>query len=189
MDMTQASPQNGSSTAANALPIVTVSRLPFPKTNATFGIIDLEGVPLMLGLELPWKNNAEGVSCVPPGEYFADRVFSNHFQTETFKLRDVPGRSDCEFHWGNTVEAILGCVLTGTSMGVFKGEKTGKYFFGVGGSKDAFVLFMSRLTGIRLFTPRASHWPVRRWCSRCGKTSEQSSRAATRSSSPALVMP
>lgn len=63
-------------------------------------------------LELPWKNNARRISCIPAGEYKVIKHVSPKFG-ECLWIQDVPERSEILIHSGNYVTEILGCVLAG----------------------------------------------------------------------------
>ncbi len=76
-------------------------------------------------LELPWRDNAPYVSCVPPGIYVAKVVPSSHFGYPVYQLIDVPGRTDCDLHDGNWAGDVSlgyrtdveGCTVFGTQTG------------------------------------------------------------------------
>lgn len=65
-------------------------------------------------LELPWKNNKTRTSCIPEGEYNAAWHLSPKFGW-TYKIFNVPGRSEILFHAGNYPSNTLGCILLGKS--------------------------------------------------------------------------
>ena len=110
---------------------------------ATFGTLtDEENRKLCVTLELPWRNNAHGVSCIPPGQYIARRRFSPKRGYDLFGIEGVPDRSDIEMHIGNLPSDSEGCVLLGTVFGLL-GQKAG-----VLQSGEAFRAFMERMKGI-----------------------------------------
>jgi hypothetical protein len=82
---------------------------------------ELEGLSVPLyTLELEWKNNNPKVSCIPPGTY---RVVPHGWEKDspvkyprTWRLLDVPNRSDILLHIGNYVRNTLGCILPGMGM-------------------------------------------------------------------------
>ncbi|MBC8412774.1 hypothetical protein H8E50_03775 [bacterium] len=84
--------------------------------DGTFGVLLLDTLPLCVTLEESWKNNLPNESCIPAGIYMCQRYYSKRFGS-TFKVMDVPGRSDIVFHWGNTEVNTQGCVLIGDSYG------------------------------------------------------------------------
>jgi hypothetical protein len=80
----------------------------------TYGVLRVDGKVFCVTLELPWKNNARGVSCIPEGFYPCARVQSPKFK-EVFEIQNVPGRSAILIHAGNFTSEIQGCVLLGTT--------------------------------------------------------------------------
>ncbi len=77
-------------------------------------------------VELPWKNNEQGLSCVPAGEYTARIVHSKHFGRPVYLLEGVPDRDAIEIHpanWGGDIELgyhsdLKGCAAPGTERGI-----------------------------------------------------------------------
>ena len=63
-------------------------------------------------LELPWRNNAVGESCVPPGTYNVV-PYASPSKGSVYLLQDVPNRSYIEIHAGNYYTQIAGCILVG----------------------------------------------------------------------------
>ena len=63
-------------------------------------------------LELPWKNNAPDVSCIPSGTYTVQKIntpaLGNHFAIE-----NVPGRDLIRIHSANFIGQLLGCIAVG----------------------------------------------------------------------------
>jgi len=82
-----------------------------------------------LTLEKPWKENKNGVSCIPDGTYKVRKWHSeeakeagksvtyNHFQ-----LMEVKGRNGILIHTGNYVTQIHGCVLVGSAFVDINGD-------------------------------------------------------------------
>ena len=66
-------------------------------------------------LELPWKNNAFQVSCIPPGTYKVVKRYSEKFKNH-FHITDVTGRTYILIHSGNYYTDILGCILVGKGL-------------------------------------------------------------------------
>lgn len=62
--------------------------------------------------ELPWKDNAQSVSCIPCG------VFHTQFNQNKnrFEVHDVPHRSGIQIHIGNYAREIKGCILPGLGV-------------------------------------------------------------------------
>jgi len=51
-------------------------------------------------LELPWRNNENQISCIPPGTYNVEIRRSNKFG-KTYWVKEVPNRSYILIHSGN----------------------------------------------------------------------------------------
>jgi len=75
-------------------------------------------------LELPWRDNAPNISCIPCGEYDCEIVNSPRFH-RVYHVRDVPGRSHVLIHSGNFAgdtskglrSDVAGCILLGSRLG------------------------------------------------------------------------
>lgn len=102
-----------------------------------FGILLIDGRPYFTTLELPWKDNARNVSCIPPGVYHATKMYSQKFSKDVYVLNDVPGRDLIEFHIGNTVKDTNGCILLGMQYNYTD--------YGIVSSRLAFENFMTRM--------------------------------------------
>ena len=111
--------------------IVTLQRI--VEREGTYGVLSLDGHPRFVTLEPPWKNNEQNVSCIPTGRYKCRRFQSSRFGP-TWKLIDVPGRSDVEFHFGSFVRNTEGCILVGLGFGV--------EFVGISSTRVAMNRFM-----------------------------------------------
>lgn len=81
-------------------------------------------------LELPWKDNQVGASCIPAGEYECERYFSSTFRQHLYRVCVVPGRSGIAIHSGNVAgdkshgykTHSLGCILAGRRRGELWGQ-------------------------------------------------------------------
>lgn len=81
-------------------------------------------------LELPWRDNRVGESCIPPGEYEVKAHRSKRYRN-SFWLKSVPGRSAILIHAGNVAGARAmgylsnskGCILLGLRHGFLYGQK------------------------------------------------------------------
>ncbi len=114
---------------------------------ATYGqLLDAEGKQIAVTLELPWRENRHGVSCIPAGVYPAHRRMSAKRKYELFELDTVPGRSNIEIHIGNLPSDSEGCILLGSAFGIL-GDKSG-----ILRSGDAFRTFMGLLRDQNAFT-------------------------------------
>jgi len=80
-------------------------------------------------IELPWLDNKQSISCIPPGEY-TTAVWESKKFGRTFVVQGVPGRSAILFHsgiWaGNTAKGFkthsAGCILLGQKHGIYDGQ-------------------------------------------------------------------
>ena len=95
-------------------------------------------------LELPWKNNGVGISCIPPGRYQTKMLWSVRFGRMMPRLLNVPDRSGILIHSGNNAENTEGCILVGTLRGQFVNNKATMVF----GSRNALGQFISWLEGV-----------------------------------------
>lgn len=105
---------------------------------ATLGVLSVDGRPLFVTLEDPWKDNARQVSCIPDGEYTIRRHTSPKFGL-CYSVDNVLNRSHILLHAGNTSDDTHGCILIGLQFGELKGRPA------ILRSKDAMVLLLARL--------------------------------------------
>ena len=97
----------------------------------TFGLMDFDGFTYHT-LELPWRDNAQMISCIPPGVYHCTWEMSPSRGHETYRLVNVPGRSGVLIHsanWGGDVakgfkSQINGCIALGISQSILEGQKS-----------------------------------------------------------------
>lgn len=94
---------------------LTLNRVTFAPDCPTYGVLLSQGFPLCVTLELPWKDNAHDVSCIPPGDYRVTK-FNSPSKGPVFLLHDVPNRSMVEMHVANTVNDLLGCIGVGRAF-------------------------------------------------------------------------
>jgi len=64
-------------------------------------------------LELPWKENQQNISCVPPGSYPILFEYSPAFQMNLWELKEVPNRSEIKIHQANYFNQLRGCIAIG----------------------------------------------------------------------------
>lgn len=103
--------------------IVTLRRVAEHNTYGTAGVmIDPEGVPICLSLELPYRLNARNVSCIPPGKYLCVPENSSKFKQVIFRLHNVPDRSGILIHPVNLATDLEGCIAPGTYFGYLRGK-------------------------------------------------------------------
>ena len=92
-------------------------------------------------LELPWRDNEIGRSCIPEGTYkcvFLTRSESGKYKN-TWLLQDVPGRSQILIHKGNFVHNTRGCILPGLKHTVMAAQRA------VASSGDAMDLLFEKI--------------------------------------------
>ena len=88
-------------------------------------------------LELPWRGNQRGISCIPEGTYECKLAHSPSRGYAVYWLQNVPGRQDVQIHIGNFPKDIRGCIL----LGIERGKDM------VAHSKVAFDKFMDLMGG------------------------------------------
>jgi hypothetical protein len=87
------------------------------------GEILFEGRLMLYTIELPWKNNQAGVSCIPEGEYELVKRWSLKFGRH-LQILNVPGREYILIHPANeALRELKGCIapvcfLTGAGKGI-----------------------------------------------------------------------
>lgn len=111
----------------------------------TFGVLNIEGMPIAVTGEQDWEENKRNVSCIPAGQYLCKRVDSPKFG-DTFEVLDVPGRTYILFHSGNLpLEDSQGCILVAEQFEPLNGKPA------VLSSRKGYGEFMERLKGINTF--------------------------------------
>lgn len=104
-------------------------------SHGTFGILRIlsEGGGFLFECftgELPWKDNARRVSCIPEGTYKCYRYRSRRY-SKAYSVNGVPGRSAILIHAGNfcgdTSQGLktnsAGCILVGLDRGTLCGQR------------------------------------------------------------------
>jgi len=67
-------------------------------------------------VELPWKNNEHGISCIPLGEYdIIPTMFKGEYRSYEII---VPNRTAIKIHIANTISDLKGCIGLGKKLGV-----------------------------------------------------------------------
>lgn len=98
--------------------------------NGTFGAMAIDGQAFCATCEQPWKDNAQGHSCIPPGDYQLlpydspahgpTVVFHNPalgiYGTPEMIPPGKKGRSLCEMHPANWPYQLKGCVAVGEQI-------------------------------------------------------------------------
>jgi len=96
-------------------------RIYYPE--GTNGMILYEGRLITCTIELPWKNNLAGVSCIPEGEYELTKRWSPKFGRH-LQILNVPGRELILIHPANeALRELKGCIapvclISGAGKGI-----------------------------------------------------------------------
>lgn len=96
----------------------------------TFGQLVVEGWSCFTG-ELPWRNNARSISCIPLGEYRCIYTFSPRFRRKMYLIGPVSNRSGIRIHSANFMGdrslgfkwQLNGCIALGQRLGSLAGQK------------------------------------------------------------------
>ena len=73
-------------------------------------------------IELPWKNNAHEISCIPEGKYELMKRYSDHLGLH-LQVMDVPERDLILIHAANNaIKELKGCIAP---VSILTGEGTG----------------------------------------------------------------
>jgi hypothetical protein len=117
----------------------------------TFGRLSVDKLRLYTG-ELPWRNNARKLSCIPAGEYNIQLINSPHFG-KVYLVKDVPNRSMVEMHSANFMgdsrycdTQLEGCIALGEKIGAMRNSK-GVMQRAILISRPAVRKFMAALNG------------------------------------------
>jgi hypothetical protein len=84
-----------------------------PTSTETPGRLFVDGQYQADTLELAWRDNATGISCIPPGKYRLGWVKSPRLGRYTLRVHGVPGRSGILIHPANRPEELKGCIAVG----------------------------------------------------------------------------
>ena len=96
----------------------------------TFGRFVAGGLGLVSG-ELPWRENAPSVPCIPTGTYRCMFTPSARFGRNLYLVDSVPSRAGIRFHpanlMGDTLKGMRsqlnGCLALGERLGHIDGQK------------------------------------------------------------------
>jgi hypothetical protein len=110
--------------------------------DVTFGKLSLPWCDVTcMTLELPWRDNASNISCIPEGIYDLSPVHSRTFGS-ILAVDGVPSRSLVRVHAGNHTGHTHGCILTGKRIGHLKGRP---FIFN---SRDALRVIVSQVRAL-----------------------------------------
>lgn len=115
---------------------------------ATIGTLHVTDVPICSILELPWKDNKVGESCIPEGVYRVE-LHDSPAHGKCFILVDVKDRTFILFHIGNWVDNTKGCLLPGLESYLLNGTGDDKDIVvsaWVSHSGDAMELLLEKFT-------------------------------------------
>jgi hypothetical protein len=70
---------------------------------------------LCKSLELPDRNNKQGVSSIPAGTYLCKWTYSNTFKRNMYEVLGVAGRAGIRIHSANYASQLRGCIALGDS--------------------------------------------------------------------------
>lgn len=82
----------------------------------TLGLLkfNMEHSPIYT-LELPWRENAADISCIPTGVYKVT-PYSSEKHPNVYQVNDVINREFILLHDGNKLSDTLGCILSGRGV-------------------------------------------------------------------------
>ena len=130
--------------------IVTINRWSFGKMG-TFGDICVGEGPRQRNmgytLELPWRQNQRGISCIPAGVYPLRPSHYYRGDYDCWEICEVSNRDEIKIHIGNTIIDIRGCVVLGTELGWLAKNREGAPLnkWAVISSGTAFRAFMEAM--------------------------------------------
>lgn len=98
--------------------------------SGTFGMLVTDNGQTFISGELPWRDNARGLSCIPLGEYVCIWTFSPAHSRQLYQLQGVKDRSEVQIHPGNycgdTTKGmrsdVMGCIILGMTLGRLEGQ-------------------------------------------------------------------
>ena len=120
-------------------PIIEIVRLE-ESQYGTFGALKFQKKVFCVTLEPPDFENEKDKSSIPAQQYWCHRVVSPKY-SETFEVKNVPGRTNVLFHAGNISGHTKGCILLGRYWGSLGKNRA------VLNSGATFTRFMSSLDG------------------------------------------
>ena len=96
----------------------------------TFGRV-VAGDLVLYSAELPWRDNAAGVSCIPEGIYRVRWTLSPRLRRRTYEICQVSGRAGIRVHAANYAgdtargyrAQVQGCLALGERLGWLDGQK------------------------------------------------------------------
>mgnify|MGYP005812027625 FL=1 len=98
---------------------------------AVLGKLYLNGEFYGHTLELPWKSNSKGISCIPKGVYEVKKRHTekSKYKYEHLHILDVVDRELILMHIGNYPKNSRGCILLGNTRALnFVGESRKAFY-------------------------------------------------------------
>ena len=93
---------------------ILIERTYFP--DGTNGDLHVNGSLRCHSIELPWHNNAHGVSCIPEGRYKLKKHISEHLG-DVLEVMNVPERDSILIHAANNaLKELKGCIAPVTTL-------------------------------------------------------------------------
>ena len=126
------------------LPIIELIRLEEHSSFGTFGILKINKSVFCVTLEPSDRENVKNTSSIPAQQYICCKHLSPKYG-KTFKVMEVPGRSNVLFHSGNLAKHTRGCILLAQYFGKLKGNRA------VLNSGNTFDQFMGIMKDISFF--------------------------------------
>jgi hypothetical protein len=105
----------------------------------TFGVFRTDSGFECYTVELPWRNNEKGRSCIPAGTYIFNWRKDSPKHGECYEMAtdtEAPGRENVQIHSANWADQLLGCIAPGRSIQEIQ-HPSGEKVKGVTSSKDA----------------------------------------------------
>lgn len=91
-----------------------LTRTYFP--NGTNGRLECNGTLICYTIELPWRDNASRVSCIPEGNYFIVKRYSAKYRWH-MEVAGVPNRQFILIHPANdALRELQGCIAPVTQL-------------------------------------------------------------------------
>ena len=126
------------------IPIIELIRLEEHNSFGTFGAWRINKSVFCVTLEPPDRLNKPFVSSIPAQQYICKRIKSPK-HGETFRVMNVPDRSNINLHAGCDMEDTEGCILLGQAWDKFKGNRA------LLNSGNTFRNFMQIMEGVKFF--------------------------------------
>ena len=104
------------------VPTIKIVRLENSFEGGAIGALLICNKAFCVTLEPADQDNAPNHSCIPASQYLCQRWESRRFG-ETFKVLNVPKRTDILFHRGNTDDDTTGCIILGITWGNLSGDR------------------------------------------------------------------